>query len=754
MNVKKSSLLGISMTLLLYGYVQAGQYDRAFDKVIEETDTVELQSISQRTNKEFQFLMKLADLKKWDKQLYNKEGEVVATLASFNLVEGAYTPIYKQLYNNGGVGVGGIANGGSIVSGNVDLYGGGALGLNLSGAGLDIALWDAGSVQPNHQEFIGRLTNNDAVPAHSHSTHVAGTMAAEGVVAAARGMSFDANVQSFDWDNDLTEMAAEAAGGLLVSNHSYGQLSGWVYNFPALTEWFWAGGIQLDEDYSFGYYSQQDQTLDEIMYNAPYYTSVWASGNSHYFSPYNFVGFGSDTPYWTYDLLAGVIVAGGVIGSQAAPAKDKQIGDFGYTTQMAKNTVSVANVDYEDMLSIVKYTTSSPGGQNEWRIKPDIATKGWEVYSSNTPGVASYSIKGGTSMASPLVAGSFLLWQEHYFNLNTAFMRSSTVKALAITGADDFGNAGPDYHFGWGLLNSNSSADLITNDGVSSLILEDDLGNATFNDLMVQSNGVDPIKVTLVWTDVAGQVHPDNTLMEMTNILEDPTLKLVNDLDLRLTHSGGAIYEPYVMDTSDPLNPFAITGDNIIDNVEQILLAAPPAGSYTISVSHKDALVDAPQSYSIVAAGVSPVVGAADYCPSNGNITGAYISHVSLFNLIPNNITGDDGGYGNYITQVAALTPGTSYPLRLRAFYNGPVETVYWRGWIDYNANNVFEASEMLGQITSNGIGRVTFDFEVPAWAVSGSDVRLRVSASLTDYVGPCGTFNSGEVEDYSVHIN
>ncbi|HCE00553.1 MAG TPA: peptidase S8, partial [Armatimonadetes bacterium] len=99
---------------------------------------------------------------------------------------------------------------------------GGDLGLNLSGVGVVLGEWDGGSARLTHQEFGGRAVSPDNSAAVDHSTHVAGTMIAAGVVPQAKGMSFEATLRSYDWNLDTMEMANEAANGLVLSNHSYG----------------------------------------------------------------------------------------------------------------------------------------------------------------------------------------------------------------------------------------------------------------------------------------------------------------------------------------------------------------------------------------------------------------------------------------------------------------------------------------------------------------------------------------------------
>ena len=62
---------------------------------------------------------------------------------------------------------------------------GGSTGLDLTGLGVTLGVWDGGRVRASHQEFGGRVAQQDGLAggAVSHSTHVAGTMIAAGVAA-------------------------------------------------------------------------------------------------------------------------------------------------------------------------------------------------------------------------------------------------------------------------------------------------------------------------------------------------------------------------------------------------------------------------------------------------------------------------------------------------------------------------------------------------------------------------------------------
>ncbi|MGQ4828433.1 S8 family serine peptidase, partial [Enterococcus faecalis] len=67
-------------------------------------------------------------------------------------------------------------------------------------------------------------------------------------------------------------------------------------------------------------------------------------------------------------------------------------------------------------------------------------------------------------MASPNAAGSLLLVQEYYNQKHPGiFMKGATLKALAIHTADEAGPSnGPDYQYGYGLLNVLKATSVIT----------------------------------------------------------------------------------------------------------------------------------------------------------------------------------------------------------------------------------------------------------------------------------------------------
>lgn len=467
------------------------------------------------------------------------------------------------------------------------LWTGGELGLSLNGQGLTIGAWDGGRTRLSHQEFGGRAIQMDGASSNSsHATHVGGTIVAGGVDPAAKGMAPQATLHAYAWGNDDAEMATAAANGLLISNHSYGSIAGW---HDGSNGWRWYGNTNISdvEDADFGYYNWGAQTWDDISYNAPYYLIVKSAGNDR-----------GDTHNGQHQAWNG---SAWVSSSATRPPDGGAAGyDCISNAGNAKNILTVGAVEdvssFGSASSVNMSSFSGWGPSDDGRIKPDIVGNGVSVYSCDSGSDVDYSNKSGTSMSGPNVAGSLLLLQEHYSNLKGQFMLSATLKALALHTAFDAGQPGPDYIYGWGLLNAKKAVKTITNP--SAEIIESSLAQGATETRSFYNDGSQPIRLTIVWTDPA--ISPLNS-----GLLDDPTPRLVHDLDIRLIDEQGQIFQPYVLNPAQPNAP-ATTGDNIVDNVEQIYLAAPTAGRYTVQISHKGNLTTNEQAFSLILEGEVP----------------------------------------------------------------------------------------------------------------------------------------------------
>jgi hypothetical protein len=269
---------------------------------------------------------------------------------------------------------------------------------------------------------------------------------------------------------------------------------------------------------------------------------------------------------------------------------------------------------------------SSWGPTDDGRIKPDVVADGVNVLSCIGTADNAYDTYSGTSMATPATTGSLLLLQEYYAKLHSgAFMRSATLKGIVIHTADEAGPAdGPDFTFGYGLVNIKKAAALITADTSvirDQRIYEDSLNNAAHPSFTVSlvASGKGPLVATITWTDPAGTPVT-------SNLLNNTTKMLVNDLDLRIT-SGSTTWMPYILDATQP-GKAATTGDDALNNVEKIVINNPvPGQTYTFTVTHKGTLAKNGQAYSLLISGV----GGTAYCSSAATSTaGTRIDNVNF----------------------------------------------------------------------------------------------------------------------------
>lgn len=462
---------------------------------------------------------------------------------------------------------------------------GGSMGLNLTGSGITLAVWDGGKVRNTHQEFGGRVIQKDgATSLSSHATHVAGTMVAAGVDPLAKGMSYEASLDAYNWTLDVAEMSAAAADGLLVSNHSYRYYAGWQ---GIQLGWGWYGDTTVNryEDLGFGLYHSSARNLDLIANHAPYYLMCFAASNDRLLQPSGGKGYAWDGAAWVWS-------------NTVRPANGPY--DCIPYFNTAKNILTVGNVNdiaggYSNPSQVVLYGSSSCGPTDDGRIKPDIVANGTGLWSTNSSGDDQYYSSTGTSMSTPNASGSMGLLQQHAFNLWGEYLKAATLKALVIHTTDEAGAAeGPDYQFGWGLLNTASAAAVMQQKGTTALIDQVMLQQGQSFSLSVYSDGTQPLEVTIVWNDPAGP--------EANWELDPADLRLVNDLDLRVNNT--TTWMPYILDPANP-SAMATTGDNFRDNVEKIFIAAPVAGTYDVVVSHKASLTNGQQEFSIVITGVN-----------------------------------------------------------------------------------------------------------------------------------------------------
>jgi hypothetical protein len=630
------------------------------------------------------------------------------------------------------------------------LWPGGSSGLNLSGSSNAVkgklAIWDGGHPLNTHVELVGRIAYKDVSTVEGHATHTSGTLVATGVNAIAKGMAFGAQqLLSYDFGNDESEMAI-ASPNLLLSNHSYGFLSGSGWDYDG-TNWSWYGDttISKSEAYGFGYYNSDAQIYDSIAYHAPNYLICVASGNAR---GYNGPAIGS-TFFYNGSSSAKVV--------RTATLKNNPNFTSISNAATSKNTMIVGAVNglpggYNSPSDVSIAYFSSLGPTSDGRIKPDIVADGVNVTSSWNTSNTAYSTESGTSMATPNTTGSLYLLQEYYNRLHpSGFMRAATLKGLAIHTADEAGpGPGPDYTYGWGLLDVLKAANIIRSsyNQAADTIIESSLNNAVAYTYSFVASGKEPISATLSWTDPAG------TPVAVAQSLHNTTPMLVNDLDMRIT-SGAQTYFPWILDPTNPSNA-ATRGDNFRDNVEKINVdSLVPGQTYTITITNKGSLARGPQAFSLLVSGL----GGQQYCASApSSSAGTRIDSVVISNIRfgnnPNNCT----SYTNNTNLVLHAQPKQKLPVRiLLGSCDQTTAQKVVKIFIDYNNNGVFDPSELAAQSgVINGNGIYTDTISIPGLSI-GSTTLMRIVAvetSTASDVQACGTYGKGETQDYTLHVD
>ena len=531
----------------------------------------------------------------------------------------------------------------------------GNTGLNLSGANEIIGMWDAtDSVRVTHEQFGGRVTQLDAVPAPegNHGTGVAGVLAAGGIPSFlsgavnvgtwSRGAAYQASVNAYDIADFSGEFSNEASNGLKYSNNSYGVTSGWVNGGSSVSPiWRWFGTGAAVEDWKFGAYTASgaisSRLLDNSAIAAPLTTLVYSAGNDQNEGP------GA--------AVASYFIAGTTTTSTLA--RDWNDGDAGgydsmSTLSCAKNVLTVGSINsletgWTNASAVVQSSFSGSGPTDDGRIKPEVVAQGsrtttitarnsngWQNVTTGfnpaTPNDASYSLQAGTSFSAPSVTGVLALINQRRTIARSTYpgsqtptvyldsdwllhpMRSSGMRALVAHTADEAGaSSGPDYRFGYGVVNAVKAVQLISADSSAGSTpiyngpkpYYKDILLGAGNTIQFKANRVDattPLKVTIAWTDPAGA---GQTL----NAVDQTNARLVNDLDVRIyppgvvpgstTKNAATTGKPWILNpdlttkSAVTRGTAATTGDDARNNLEQVVINNPVAGDYTVVVDHK-----------------------------------------------------------------------------------------------------------------------------------------------------------------------
>lgn len=451
---------------------------------------------------------------------------------------------------------------------------------NLTGSGVTVLVYDGGSVDWRHGDLLDRVVFTQTTTLNDHATHVAGTIGGNGALSANhlgterqwQGMAPEVRLVSMDyfgvgdpiWLNpgDLYDeyRAAVNSHGVDVANNSWGDVCSVD------------GGTTIRDGYQ-----ATARTIDRIIHGDGIGRGIpliWAAGNERKAS----WGCGTNpnafANYRTQDPL-----------------------------QEAKNIISVGAINSDDS-SMTSFSNWGP--VSDGRLKPEIVAPGCERDTARNNGVYTRTIWStlpgntyggmcGTSMAAPVVSGlSALLIEQYRDTYNNAEPWPSAIKALLVQSAHDLDdgttwyNPGPDYASGYGLVDAKIAVDLVR----AKALRQDTIahGETDSYEIWIPA-GAAQLKVTLAWDDPAGAENADPAL--------------VNDLDIVLI-GPTTTHFPWILDPTHP-EADALRGRDGRNNLEQVLVANPMSGKWTIRINGFS-VPQGPQRYSIVSEALFDIV--------------------------------------------------------------------------------------------------------------------------------------------------
>ncbi len=399
------------------------------------------------------------------------------------------------------------------------------MGRKYTGDGIGVHCRDDGTVGP-HIDFQGRIFQLTDDETGTHGDGVSGIMAGAGNLNPAnRGMAAGADLYVTNYTANFldTTLGLHLDAGVKVTNSSYS--NGCNDGYTIIT-----------------------QTVDQQMYDYPTYLHVFSSGNSNN----NDCGYGAGDQW------------GNITGGH----------------KQGKNVIATANL----FANAALVNSSSRGPAHDGRIKPDIAANGQDQISTNENN--GYLSFGGTSGAAPGIAGIAAQLMQAYKELNNSEeANAGLIKACLLNTANDLGNEGPDFRYGWGHVNALRAVKVIE----QNAFLQDAVGQGNSNTHEIDiPNGTKELRVMVYWTDPAATPMTSKAL--------------VNDLNMQVTTPGGDNLLPWLLDpTPNPgaLNSPATNGIDDLNNVEQVLIKAPQEGSYSINIEGFE-VPFGPQEYFVV----------------------------------------------------------------------------------------------------------------------------------------------------------
>lgn len=370
----------------------------------------------------------------------------------------------------------------------------------LDGSGVVVGIGDGGELG-DHIDFGTRVINKARGTYTSFGQHpdqISGTVGGSGNIDY-RNAGIAPNITLITQKVSLINFYANQyydEHNMTITNNSYGSSFNCRYN---------------------GIYNYSSMTLDKQLRENPELLFVFAAGNS---------GHGTCSPY-----------------------------PPGYNTvlryyQASKNVLTVGSANKDHTI----WSRSSRGPTKDGRIKPEVVATGSGV--TSTGRTYNYLSGTGTSVSCATTSGSLALLSQRYRGRNMEQNPSGALlKAVMCNSARDLGLDGPDFTYGFGLINNHRAVNVIDNQQYFEGTIID--SNADSYTVKVPYN-CKRVKIMLYWADTEANPFPDKAL--------------INDLDLVVKYGESVFYPLVPSILPEEADHPAIEGVDSVNNIEQIVL--------------------------------------------------------------------------------------------------------------------------------------------------------------------------------------
>ncbi|MBA4026837.1 MAG: flagellar hook-length control protein FliK [Cyanobacteria bacterium DS3.002] len=456
-------------------------------------------------------------------------------------------------------------------------------GSQLQGEGQIVAVCDTGFDKGNsndpHPAFAGRVLKlyalgraGSASDPNGHGTHVAGSVLGDGQHHAGekvRGTAPKAEL--------ILQSVLDASGGLDGLPDDLNDLFSPAYQDNARIHTnSWGSAV-------YGVYTDNSRETDSFIWEHRDFVICFAAGNEG--ADKNANGEVDKQSVGSPGTAKNCITVGAT--ESLRPAQSKKYGVWRQDFPVEPFASDLWATNPEGMAAF-----SSRGPTKDSRIKPDVVAPGTSILSARSR-IAQvgdfwgdsqdplYCFMGGTSMATPLVAGCTAITRQFFIKEGVIKPSASLIKAMLINGAKDItgqyipseADSIPNFDEGFGRVNLEATVGPHPQGTKVSYWNEEtelDTGDEkTFSIDLPQP--IRAFKATLVWTDYPGE-------------------HLQNDLDLIVKANGEERHGNM---------PSGSSRFDRINNVEQVIWEDLPVGKVDITVSAYNVPVYA-QSFSLV----------------------------------------------------------------------------------------------------------------------------------------------------------